>query len=511
MKITWERIWILVFTLCTSAAAQIGALPPAGQQPKAQQLPLSGRPKNGSVVTQQTPASAGGPSVNTVNPSIQIQGPYQGSVPDGSINPQSIPLSLENAIKRGIQFNLGAIAAGEASRQARAQRLAAIAQLLPDVTGAVRETVQQENLAAEGIRINLPVPGFHFPSVVKFNNIDARASMTESLSLTGWRNWRASEQNARSAELSVQDSRDLIALAVAGTYLQLIATSARIDTAKAQIETAKAVYQQALDRDRNGLSAHIDVSRSLVEEQTQEVRLTSLLNDFEKQKIVLARLIGLPMAQQFTLADTISPHEVPAPNLDELIQRAFMHRFDVQAAAAQVRAAEFGKNAATGEYLPSLDINADYGAVGVTPTNQNHGTFTVAGAVQFPIFRSGRIRSDIGQADAALQQRKAEFEDAKAHAEQDVRTAALDLGTATRQMRVTESNRALAAETLEQARDRFRAGVADTVELVQAQESVANAEQDYITALFSFSLAEISLARAVGETEQGVVRLLQGK
>jgi outer membrane protein TolC len=141
----------------------------------------------------------------------------------------------------------------------------------------------------------------------------------------------------------------------------------------------------------------------------------------------------------------------------------------------------------------------------------DHGTYTVVGGVQFPIFRSGRIQADIAQEDAALKQRQAELEDQKARAEQDVRDAFLDLQTAAEQIKVTESNRSLAAETLQQARDRFRAGVADTVELVQAQESVATSEQDYITALFSLNLAQVSLARAVGETEQGIVRLLQGK
>jgi outer membrane protein TolC len=163
------------------------------------------------------------------------------------------------------------------------------------------------------------------------------------------------------------------------------------------------------------------------------------------------------------------------------------------------------------EVLPSLSLNGDYGAVGVTPSNQAHGTFTAAAGIRFPIFRSGRTRADIEQADAVLAQRKAEYEDAKGRAEEDVRLAVLDLTTASQQIKVAESNRSLAKDTLEQARDRFRSGVADTIELVQAQESVATAEQDYITALFAFNLAQVSLARATGQTEQGITRLMQGK
>jgi len=462
----------------------------------------------------ETPAAGAGAgsSVNTINTSIQVQGTFQGSVPSGTASAGPVALRLQDAVKRGIQYNLGTITAGEAGRQARAMRLAAVAQLLPDVTGSVSEAVQQINLAAEGLRLNIPIPGFHFPSVVgPFNYFDAQANFGESVSLTAFRNWRSAQQNARSAELSIQDARELVALAVAGSYLQILASTARIQTARAQIETAQAVYQQAVDRNLSGLNAHIDVNRSQVELQTQQQRLTSLLNDFEKQKLMLARLIGLPMAQAFTLADAVPYHDVPAPDVDALVRQAFAGRQDVQAAVAQVRSAESAHGAAVAEFYPSLEVTANYGATGVNPSRDAHGVFLVNGSVNFPIYRSGRIQADIAQADAALAQRKAELEDAKGRAEQDVRTAALDLAAASQQVRVAQSNRALAAETLDQSRDRFRAGVADTVELVQAQESVATAEQDYISSLYAYNLARVSLGRAVGQTEQNVAALVSGK
>jgi outer membrane protein TolC len=452
----------------------------------------------------QTPAGS--------NTSVQIQGAYQGSVANGTRSPAVFPLSLEDAIKRGLQYNLGAIGAGEAARQARAQRLAMAAQMLPDIFGNVRESVQKINLAAEGFRITVPIPGFQFPTVIgPFNNFDARASVSENLSFTSFRNWQSSRELAHSADLSLQDSRDLVALAVSGSYLQITASAARIQTAKAQLDTAQAVYQQAVDRNKSGLNARIDVNRSLVELQTQQQRLTSLTNDFEKQKLALARLIGLPLAQTFNLTDTVPYRELPPPNVDDLVQRALTSRADVLAAGAQQKAAELSRSAAVAEYLPALELNGDYGVLGVTPTNQAHGTYTAAGGIRIPIFRSGRIRADIEQADAALAQRKAEYEDLKGRAEQDVRVAVLDLTAASQLVKVSESNRALAADTLDQARDRFRSGVADTIEVVQAQESVALAEQDYISAVFASNLAQVSLARAIGQTEKGITNLLQGK
>lgn len=497
-------------SLCAYAEGQFGP-PPSGQGPKAQPLPLSGRPQSGSVQPVQTPVAGGGAdSVNTINSSIQVQGSFQGSTQAGQASPAMLALKLGDAIQRGIRYNLGSITTGLAAQQARSQRLAAVAQLLPDITGDAHETVQQIDLVAEGLRINVPIPGFHFPTVVgPFNYFDARASLNEGVSLTSLRNWHSAREGVRSAELSFKDSRELVAMAVAGSYLQIIAASSRIQTARAQIESAQTVYQQAVDRNRSGLNARIDVTRSLVELQTQQQRLTSLTNDFEKQKIALARLIGLPMAQAFTLADEIPYRETPAPRLQDLIQQALGMRADVQAAAAQVRAAEQARGAAVAENYPSINLSGDYGAIGLNPA-QSHGTFSVTGAVAFPIYRSGRIRADIEQADAALAQRKAEYEDAKGRAEQDVRDAVLDLNAASQQVRVAQSNRELAADTLQQARDRFRAGVSDTVELVQAQESVATAEQDYINSTFAFNLARVSLARATGEAEQSVLRLLLG-
>ena len=506
------RFFVWVVALSAPLEAQFGGGQMPGEMPRAQQLPRSGRVSEGAVSPVAAPAAVSGAnSVNTVNPSIQVQGGFQGSVTSGTISSQPLPLGLADAIQRGLRFNLGTIGAGEAARQARAQRLAALAQLLPDIFGSVRESVQQVNLAAQGFRINAPIPGFQFPTILgPFNNFDARASFRETLSVTGFKNWRSSQETARSADLSVRDSRELVVLAVAGTYLQSVAAAARVQTAQAQIETANVVYQQAVDRNKSGLNARIDVSRSQVELQSQQQRLTSLTNDFEKQTLALARLIGLPLGQALTLTDTIPYREVQVPGVEDEIRQALTVRSDVQAAAAQAKAAELARGAAAAEYLPSLDLDADYGALGITPTNQAHGTFAAAAAIRFPIFRSGRTRADIEQADASLAQRKAEYEDIKGRAEQDVRLAMLDLTASAEQIKVADSSRSLAADTLSQARDRFRAGVADTVEIVQAQELVAAAEQDYISALFAFNLAQVSLARAVGQAEQGVTRLLQG-
>jgi outer membrane protein TolC len=313
--------------------------------------------------------------------------------------------------------------------------------------------------------------------------------------------------NVEAVNFAAQDARDLVALAVTGAYLQVIASSARVESARAQVQTAQATYQQAVDRHNAGLAARIDVTRSQVELQINQQRLTSVQNDLAKQKISLGRLIGLPPGQEFNLTDTLPYTPLEHLTLDQALLRATANRADLKSAEAQVRAAEITKKAAAAEHYPTIQVSGDYGAIGSSPTN-SHGTFNVTGSVRFPIFQGGRVSADVEQADAALQQRKAEYEDLKGRIDADVRSAFLDLTSAASQLKVAESNRTLAADTLAQARDRFAAGVADTVEVVQAEEAVAAAEQDYIAALFAHNLAKASLARAMGQADQSIRQFL---
>ena len=510
-----KQFLVLACGMVLPLSAQFGPSPGSSTATRADQLPLSGRAQGSSVTIGQTTAGApGSGSVNTLNSTLQVQGNIQGSVPgNDTVTQQPLSLTLAQAVKRGLQFNLSAVVSSISQRVANAETLGARAQLLPDVNGNVREVAQQINLAAAGLRFSsIPTspgqPPFSFPSIVgPYNYFDVRATLSQSVAdLTRIHNYRSSKEIARASGMTVLDSRELIVLAVTGAYLQVIASQSRVDTARAQIATAQVSYTQAVDRNHSGLNARIDVNRSLVELQTQQQRLNSLLNDLAKQKIYFARLIGLPQAQSLVLTDTEPFRRTETlPGVNQMILLAWERRPDVRAASAQVRAAEEARQAATSEYLPSLSLSADYGVIGVNPA-QSHGTFSVAGSLQVPIFRSGRVNADVEQAAAALAQRRAELEDVRGRAEQDVRTAQLDLDTASEQIRLADSNRRLAADTLDQARDRFNAGLADTVELVQAQESVATAEQDYISAMYSYQLARAALARAVGGAEKSILQ-----
>ncbi|HWB83701.1 MAG TPA: TolC family protein [Bryobacteraceae bacterium] len=475
---------------------------------RAIQLPLSGRTgQPGSVDTVQTPLPGGAASVNTLNSTVQVQGAYQGSVPSAQAAGAPIALSLDDAVKRGLEYNLGTVGFRHSAQLAEAQQRSALSHLLPNVNAYLYGADQQTDLAALGF--NFTFPGFSFPTVLgPYHYFDARARAIQTADLTTLRNYRAAQQNSVATQYSSQDARDLVVLAVTGAYLRVIAAGARVDSAKAQVATAQATYQQASDRHDAGLSARIDVTRSQVELQMEQQRLTSQETDLAKQRINLGRLIGLPPGQQFTLSDTLPYAPLTSLTLDQALSRAYSNRPDLKAAQAQVRAAELTRKAAMAERYPSAEVAADYGVIGVNPTS-SHGTFTLTGTLRIPIWQGGRISADTEQAAAALEQRQAEYQDLRGRVDAEVREAFLDLTAAASQVQVAENNRTLAQDTLQQARDRFAAGVADTIEVVQAQEAVAAADQDYITSLFAHNLAKTSLARAMGQADQGIKELLE--
>ncbi len=491
----------LVFFIAACAFAQLGPSAGQGQPPRANQLPLSGRSaQNGSVTATENPVPGTTTSVNTINPQVQVQGPYQGSA-EGR-RAFTGKLSLHDAIDRALEYNLGSLGLSEAVRQAHGGLRVARSALLPNVNGYLSETVEQLNLQAAGIRFNVPFARAVIPTVVgPFNYFDLRATLSQSIAdFTSWNNHRAARENLRATELSMRDARDLVVLAAGGAYLQVIAAAARVQSARAQLETAKALFDQTSQQKAVGLVAQIDVNRSRIQMLTEQQRLTSLENDLAKQKINLARITGLPANDGYDISDDVPFFPASAAGVDDALKQALAQRSDLKAAEAQVRAAERARAAARDERLPSLSVSANYGAIGLNPTNA-HGTFAVTGSLNFPIWQGGRIEGEVEQADAALAQRQAELDDLRGRVEGDVRNAYLDLEAARSQVEVSRENLQVAQQNLDLTRQRHDAGVADNVDVVQSQQTVATADLDFINSVFAHNIAKLSLARAIGQAE----------
>jgi outer membrane protein TolC len=459
----------------------------------------------GSSTNGSSTNSAGGPTqVQT-----SAQNPVFGSVPDSKATPGTLQLTFSDAIERALRQNLAGLLSEYNTIEARGEKWEQLSDLLPNINGDVQEVREKVSLQALGFSGSL-FPGATLPRVIgPFSYFDARVSATQRV--FDWKSiqkYRSSVVGERVAGFNLKDARDLVVLATGNAYLQAIAGAARVETARAQVETAQALYNKALAQQQAGVAPAIDTLRSQVEYQTRQQQLIAATSDFAKQKISLARVIGLNPRQEFELAEK-SPYEpFPIPDLETSVQRAYSLRSDYKAARDRLVAAQLEHSAATAGYFPTLDLSANFGEIGSVP-GELLPTYTLIGTLNVPIFQGGKVHSDVLKAEASLRQAQAQMADVRAQIDQDIRNALLDLKSSADQVEVAQSSVNLAEQALTQSQDRFSAGVTDNLEVVQAQEALASAHESLISSLYYHNLAKVSFARALGRAEEGVREYLK--
>jgi len=430
---------------------------------------------------------------------------FQGSVSKGQASAQTIDLSLDDAIQRGLQTNLGMILSATQTAGARAERLSQLQSLLPGIDFTAKETASQVDLPAEGLRI----PGF--PTIIgPFGYTDVRATLSWSVvDLQSLHNYLAARHNFAAAQLSAQDARDMVVLTVGNAYLLVLADQTNVSSVQAQVSTAKVSLDQAVDNHQAGTAPLLDELRARVDYQSLEQQLIAAQDSLEKDKLALARTIGLPLAQSFNLTDT-APY-APFDQLDAnaLIQQAKANRKDLAALVEQTAAAIDQRKAATAARFPTVATNDDYGDIGTTLAH-SHGTLDAEASASVPIFDEFALRGQAQQAQAQLDTAKAELSDKNAQVEADVRDALLDIASAQQQVEVARSSVDLAGEALKEAQERYANGVSDNLAVSQAQQSVAQADSQYVVSLYRDNVAKLSLARALGDG-QNYQKYLGGK
>jgi outer membrane protein TolC len=441
----------------------------------------------------------------------QPESPFLGSVRTGRATAATMPLSLADAVGRALEHNLGVVNGVQDNRAARAERLRRLSALLPDVSARVSGTRETINLRAQGF--DFTIPGLSVPTLVgPFGVADARVSVSQSI--FNWSDvtrWRAAKASERASQYAAKNDRELVVLATGYWYLAVIADHATVDAIRAQVTTAQTLHDRAVDQNKAGVIASIDVLRARVELQTQQQRLIAAETQLAIDKLTLARVIGLPNGQEFQVTDTVPYAPLDALTLEQALGRARETRPDYLSAQARVRAAELARQSAVASNYPSLSADANIGTIGSPNFGSARGTFSVAIALNVPIFQGARLLADTLQADAALAQQRAALADLDGQIDDEVRTAFLRLRSSADLVAVARSNIELADQTLLQAQHRFTAGVADNLEVVQAQESVADANQSYIASLYSYNLAKISLAQALGIAESSALQYLGAK
>jgi outer membrane protein TolC len=483
---------------------------------RVQQLPLSGSPGGNSVSTQQSATNSGQHDTNTISTILQIEGRYQGSVLDPTAADSSVPLTLGDAIRRGLQFNLGAVSASNSLRQARAERLAALSAMLPKVNGSLGMSEEKVDLQAEGFSSSTlervsPTLASALPATVgPFHYYDVRGTVSENaFDLTALHNYRSQTELQHASELSDRDARELVILAVSGEYLNVLASQTLVQSQTAQVQYAQSSYDQAAAQHAAGTKALIDAQRSRVQLTTEQQRLRSDQADLKKQKLLLARMLGIPLGTQLTLAEALTPNPQAFDPLSTLIAHGIEQRADLKSMEASLRAAEQALKAARAERLPTAGVSGFYGAQGIT-ANGGNGVFSVTASINIPLWQGRRTEADIREAQVVVDQRRAEYQDKRGSVELEIRSDYIDVTVANDQVSVADENRKLALDTLRQSQDRFAAGVTTSVEVVQSEESLAAAERDYINSLYSQNLALISLWRATSDIEQHISGLLKG-
>ena len=439
------------------------------------------------------------------------QNPVFGSVPEAKPTPGVLSLTFGDAIDRALRQNLAGLLSEYNTVEARGEKWQKLSDLLPNVNADVQEVKQKESLQALGFSGSL-FPGITLPRIIgPFSYFDARVSATQRV--FDWKSiqkYRSSVIGESLARFNLKDARDLVVFATGNAYLQAIAGAARVETAQAQVETAKALYDKALAQQQAGVAPAIDTLRAHVEYQTRQQQLIAATADVAKQKISLARVIGLAPGQEFELADKAPYEPFPIPDLETSLQRAYSFRSDYKAAHERLVAAQLERSAATAGYFPTVDVAGNWGEIGSVPGDVLP-TYLLMGTLNIPIFQGGKVHGDVLKAEASLRQAQAQMADVRAQIDQDIRNALLDLKSTSDQVEVAQSSVNLAEEALTQSRDRFSAGVTDNLEVVQAQEALASAHESLISSLYLHNLAKVSYARALGRAEEGVREYLKGK
>ena len=436
--------------------------------------------------------------------------PYYGSVQTAVARPEMLKLSLDDALKLGLENNLGLVYARQSEQQQRSQELQLLNVLLPNIDVQGSHAFHQFNLQAEGFRPGLlgqlgPVlatlPGAgtsSFSYITKVDVNQGQANLSQYLfNLAGYDVVRAFQHAEKASRMNSSSSRGEVVLNVGTAYLRAVAAQSEVDDARALLKADEAVLYQSTEMHKAGVTANLDELRSRVQYQTQQQTVIANENNLAKAHIALNRAIGLPPEQEVQLTEAAPYAELSSMPIEEAKREAIENRQDYHSLLEQLRTAEYERKAATHERVPTLIFNGNYGVTGV-PSQVYHDTWMAAGSLNIPIFQEAKFRSDRDTADYQLQNVRAQLANLVGQIDQQLRNSLIDLRTAEELVRVARSNRELATTALQQSTDRFQAGIEDNLPVTQAQSTLAQAETQYVTSVFQLNEAKLGLARNLG-------------
>lgn len=414
---------------------------------------------------------------------------------------QPLALSLNQAVDLALapEGNARAQLAREMIRQARARAAQSRASLLPTVESGVAYQNQTRNLAAFGIRIELPIPGFHFPAMVgPFNTFDARATASQSLfDAASIRRFQAARTGVRAAESDDGGTRDQVTAAVAKAYLAALAAAARVEAAQANASLAGELLQLATRQKEAGVAAAIEITRAHAQLNSQRQLLLVAVNQERQARRQLLRTIGLDLDTPVDLTGKLVYTPAEPLTATQAAAAAMQSRGDLKAQQRREEAARLGYSAVALERVPTLVTFADYGSIG-TGLNNAIPTRTYGLSLRVPVFDGGRRDARRGESAVQLRQERIRTKDLREQVGLEVRQALDTLHSSEELVKVAEEGLALAEAELEQARRRYQAGVTPGIELTDAQTRLERARENRIAVLFAYNAARIDLGQAMG-------------
>jgi outer membrane protein TolC len=414
--------------------------------------------------------------------------------------PPPAGLTLSEAFEQALANNLQTRLAQERTLESRAQRGVVRSALLPNISGAASQASVTANLAAMGLGASTfpGIPAFVGP----YNRFDARIQMAQSLfNLASIRRYQAAGRGVQLAEQQRRLAEQQVTIATALSYVGLLEAGQSVAAAESNLQLAQRLLDLAISQRNAGIATGLDVARAETRLANQQVQLAQAKTNQDTARLTLLRTIGIPLSGQVTLADSMKFEPQLPPDTAGAIRQALEGRVELQVAAEQLRVAQLERKAAMGNWAPSVSAFGDYGSSGNKPNEVNLPTRSVGVRVDVPIFDGGRTRSEVQAAASRLRQAEMQLSDLRAAVEKDLRQALDHLATREEQMRAARKNLELTERELSLAQDRFQNGVADNIEVTNAQTGVENARQLVVSSLAQFNIARLNLFAALGRAQ----------
>lgn len=420
--------------------------------------------------------------------------------PPPNSSTSALRLTLDQAVALAVKQNPTAQIAILTAAQSEQDKNIARAELLPQANARISDEAQKINLRAQ-FGGKTPFPGFP-KTLGPFQVFSAGPSVSAPVfDLTLWQRYQAARNAMNASKANSLSTREQVILLVVSQYIGTLRAVANVQASQSRVELAQALYDQAADLQKEGVGTGIDTLRANVELQNEKQRLLEAENDRETLLYGLSRLLNLDPRQNVELMDSLSFFDTPQPDVEASIESALAERQEWKALGSQIKAAEDQKKAAQYSRLPSVRFDGQFVYVG-TSGNTTLPTYTYQGSVNLPLFTGGRIHAEAVKASLEIRKLEEQRADLRNQIALDVKTALLNLQSARNEVQVANLGVQLSKEEVDQARDRFKAGVANNIEVIQAQDSLSRANDNQIAALYRFNQARADLARSIGQMEK---------